>query len=547
LVILTDRDTRRHGAAEAAINLRHVESASFREAGLRTIMSAEDLEFRDGRDRQRLVVKGVPSYAIFSTDPQGMVSTWNLGAEGIFGYTQAEVVGQDVGIIFTPEDRQAGMAEAEMRGAEAEGRATDRRWHVKKDGRRFWADGVVIPLQDDSGQPRGYLKILRDMTEQRDLEEALRSRTAELERADESRNEFLAMLAHELRNPLAAVRNAVTVVNRSGTREDIDWAMTVIDRQVRNFAHLIDDLLDVARITQGKIRLKKQFLDAAPIVHHAAEAVRPLMEERGHEFRVVFGSTGLVVEADPTRLEEILVNLLSNAAKYTPVGGHIQLTAGVEDGQVVFVVKDDGVGIAPELLPRVFDLFAQGDRSLARAEGGLGIGLTVVRALAELHGGLASARSEGVGRGSEFIVRLPVAKPPETPRAAPVAVAPIAERPSRILVVDDNVDTAIGLSRLLRRSGFDPRPVHSGDQAIDEARKFRPEVVLLDIGLPGMDGFQVATALRREEHGREALLIAISGYSDDETQRRAKEAQFDHVLVKPIDYDALTNLLTSPR
>ena len=233
---------------------------------------------------------------------------------------------------------------------------------------------------------------------------------AKLADADRHKNEFLAMLAHELRNPLAAIRNAVEVAARSGTKEDLEWSRDVTARQVGNFAHLIDDLLDVSRITEGKIQLRKELIDAAPVIRHAVEAVRPLVEERKHELLLSFTSTDLRLEADPTRLEQILVNLLTNAAKYTPSGGRIQLIAGVEGDEVVFRVRDNGVGIPPELLPRMFDLFAQGDRSLARSEGGLGIGLTLVRSLAELHGGTVTATSDGPGKGSEFVVRLPAAE-----------------------------------------------------------------------------------------------------------------------------------------
>src|SRR4051794_26180350 len=369
-----------------------------------------EVELRDSRERYRLILESATSYAIFTTDMQGMVTTWNPGAEITFGYTEAEILGQDARIIFTPGDREAGAAEVEMRTAEAEGRALDERWHLRKGGERFWANGLVMPLKDDADQTRGFLKILRDMSQQRELEESLRRRSADLEEADTHKNEFLAMLAHELRNPLAAVRNALTLAARSGTTEDIQWSLDVINRQVLNFGILIDDLLDVSRITQGKIQLHKELLDAARIVHQSVETVKPLIDERKHELILSFTSTGLRLDADPTRIEQILVNVLTNAAKYTPAGGRIQVTAGTEDGEVVFRVRDNGVGIAPALLPRLFELFTQADRTLARSEGGLGIGLTVARSLAEMHGGTITASSEGPGQGSEFVLRLPVAE-----------------------------------------------------------------------------------------------------------------------------------------
>jgi PAS domain S-box-containing protein len=496
----------------------------------------------DSRQRYRLIVESATSYAIFTTDMRGMVTSWNPGAVNIFGYTEDEILGEDIRVVFTPEDREVGQADIEMRVAEADGRALDERWHVRKNGERFWANGLVMPLRDDSERTCGFLKILRDMSEQRELEESLRKRTRDLERVDASRNEFLAMLAHELRNPLAAIRNAVAVVVHSGTKENVDWGMSVIDRQVRNFTHLIDDLLDVARITQGKIQLKREVLDASPLVHHAAEAVMPLMQERGHDFSVTFNAATLWVYADPTRLEEILVNLLSNAAKYTQIGGQIQLAAGVEGKHVIFRVRDNGVGIAPEILPTVFDLFTQADRSLARSEGGLGIGLTVVRTLTEMHGGRVSALSEGLGKGSEFVVRLPLV---EGEGPASVDAASTSEKSSlgRVLVVDDSVDTATGLEMLLKLVGHDTRIAHSGAEAIATARTFRPDVVLLDIGLPGMDGFQVCAAMRREEGVKDAYLVAISGYGDEDARRRSAEAGFDQHMTKPIDFEAIEALL----
>ena len=358
-----------------------------------------EVELNDSRERYRLIVDSATSYAIFTTDMAGMVTTWNPGSRIIFGYDETEILGQDIRVIFTPEDRTAGVADTEMRVAEAEGRALDERWHLRKNGERFWANGLVMPLKDDTDQTRGFLKILRDMSEQQKLEESLRERSAALEKADANKNEFLAMLAHELRNPLAAIRNAVAVAGLSDSREDLAWCHEIISRQVLNFGILIDDLLDVARLTQGKIQLRKELIEATRVIHQACETVRPLISERNHALVFSFTASGLYVDADPTRLEQILINLLTNAAKYTPPGGRIELIAGFETNEVIIRVRDNGMGISPEMLPRLFDLFAQADRSLARSEGGLGIGLTVAKTLTELHGGTISATSEGPGNG----------------------------------------------------------------------------------------------------------------------------------------------------
>ena len=378
----------------------------------------------------------------------------------------------------------------------------------------------------------------------------------ELREKDQRKDEFLAMLAHELRNPLAAIRNAVALgSDQEAKAEEIEWSMEVINRQMRQLSRLIDDLLDVSRITQGKVQLRREPLDAARVLQSAVDTVQPLMEERQHELTVSFRPGTLHLEADPTRLEQIIVNLLSNAARYTEKGGEISLRSKVEDGQVVIRVKDNGMGIPPDKLPLMFDLFTQGNRSLARSEGGLGIGLTIVRSLAELHGGSVTAHSEGSGQGSEFVVRLPAiaaakgssAAPAWTGKARAAAVKPAAVRPAaaahRVLVVDDNADSAHGTAKILTRQGHDVRIVYDGPSALEAAREHRPRYVLLDIGLPGMDGYEVATRLRQEETLKDATLIAVSGYGQDSDRRRSREAGFDQHLVKPVDPEELLALL----
>jgi CheY-like chemotaxis protein/two-component sensor histidine kinase len=303
--------------------------------------------------------------------------------------------------------------------------------------------------------------------------------------------------------------------------------------------------LDVSRITRGKIGLRKERLDLSPVVSSAVEMVRPLIEERKHEITVSLAPGALRLEADPLRLEQILVNLLTNAAKYTDAGGRLWLSVGHERDQILITVRDSGVGIAAELLPRMFDLFAQGDRSIARSEGGLGIGLTLVQKLTEMHGGTVTATSEGPGKGSAFEVRLPALGDDPSHPLRPAARRPyVARQRSRMLVVDDNVDTARGLAKLLRLLGHDVQVAFDGPGAIELARAYRPEIVLLDIGLPGMDGYQVVKQLRQEGCCRDSLIIAASGYGQVEDRRRSQEAGFDHHLVKPVDYDALMSLLS---
>ena len=346
---------------------------------------------------------------------------------------------------------------------------------------------------------------IRDITDRKRLEEAANRHAEELVEADRRKDEFLAMLGHELRNPLAPIRNALQLVRlgRLETRPEVRDAHDIIERQVENLVRLVDDLLDVGRITSGKIQLQKERIDLAAVVARAVEGARPLIDARRHTLEVNLPEVPVPVEADPVRLAQVLWNLLNNAAKYTPDGGRITLT--VERGdEAVVRVRDTGMGIAPEMLPRVFDLFTQVERTLDRAEGGLGIGLTLVRRLTEMHGGTVAAPSEGQGQGSEFVVRLPVL-PDEAPAAGPGKpaaeerrVAPASGR--RILVVDDNRDSAESLAMLLRLFGNDVRTAQDGRLALEVAAAYRPDVVLLDIGLPGLDGLEVCRRLRR---GRE--------------------------------------------
>ena len=370
----------------------------------------------------------------------------------------------------------------------------------------------------------------------------------ELRGNDQRKDEFLAMLAHELRNPLAAISNATKLLSRTGFGEHGEWSLEIITRQMRHLTRLIDDLLDVSRISRGKIELRRDLIDATPILDSASATVRALVEERKHTLEIAIDRGNLWLSADPTRLEQVVVNLLNNAAKYSENSGKIRLEARTEAGQVVIRVTDQGVGIPSDKLPRMFELFAQGDRSLARSEGGLGIGLTVVKKLVELHGGTIQARSDGLGRGSEFTIQIPAATPPDAANRAGAAATPAAAeaRKARILVVDDNVDTARGMARLLKLIGHSIATAHSGPEAIEAARRHRPEVVLLDIGLPGMSGYEVAAQLRREASCQGALIIAVSGYGQDEDRRRSRAAGFDHHLIKPLDHDALLALLAGP-
>jgi PAS domain S-box-containing protein len=668
-------------------------------------------ELRSKTERLNLLVENIKDYAVVIFDPEGLILEWQGGAERITGYAQDEAIGQRAGLLFTPQDLEIGLPQLEMSKAAETGRAEDKRWHLKKDGTRFYADGVMTALYTEDGKLRGFGKVFKDATADKLDEESTRRRAMKLQKLagislrisaaqdidsvmsivteearhligahqsvtgftvdanwtqainhvslsekyadwqsydaspdgsgiyslvcrlnrpmrmtqaeleqhpawknfggapenhppmrgwlaapltardggnlgliqlsdkfegefteedeailvqlaqlssvaianarlyqelrvnDEKKNEFLAMLAHELRNPLAAIANAVKLAATTSDQSHMDWSMGVITRQMIHLSRLIDDLMDVSRITRGKIELRRDVMDLTPILKSAAATVMTLVEERKHSLQLDIEGETLWADVDPTRLEQVVVNLLNNAAKYSDNAGHILLSARGEGSEIVVSIKDKGVGIPPDKLPEMFELFAQGDRSLARSEGGLGIGLTVVKKLVEMHGGIIVAKSDGPGKGSEFTIRLPaVAKPregssdPSSPEARKIKMA-------RILVVDDNVDTARGMARLLKILGHEVATAHNGFEAIHLARSTSPDFILLDIGLPGMSGYEVAAQLRREECCRGAVIVAVSGYGQEEDRRRSKQAGFDFHLVKPLDHDALLALL----
>jgi signal transduction histidine kinase/CheY-like chemotaxis protein len=386
------------------------------------------------------------------------------------------------------------------------------------------------------------------------LERRISERTMELARANEAlceadrrKDDFLAMLAHELRNPLAPVRNALQLLKMPGLgAEDARRARDMMDRQVRHMVRLVDDLLEVSRILRGKIELRKERVDLATVVARAVETAQPTIDAQGQELHVSMPEEPIPLEADLVRLAQVFCNLLVNAAKYTNKAGRIWLMAERSGGEAVIRVRDSGIGIAPELLPRIFDLFIQADRSLARTQGGLGLGLTLVRRLVQMHGGSVTATSPGVGQGSEFMVRLP-ALAEGVPEESAGAEEPVraAEVRRRVLVVDDNVDAAESTAVLLRFSGHEIAVAHDGHAALQAVRDFRPEIVLLDIGLPGMSGYDVARALRALPECRGMVLAAVTGYGQEEDRRRSREAGFDYHLTKPLAPSALAEVIVS--
>ena len=491
--------------------------------------------------------------AIVSKTLEGIIRSWNRAAERLFGYTAEEAVGQPITLIIPPErvQEEQEILEKLRCGERIDHFETVR---VAKSGRRIDVALTISPICDANGVIVGASKIARDISERKASEQAQQRTIGELRRAEEAlrdadrrKDEFLAVLAHELRNPLAPIRYAVAMA-RKATRPDTERlrAQAIIERQVEHMGRLLDDLLDVSRITRGTLILRRSTVELAAVVAAAQESARPLIESRGHTLLVQLPAETLRLVADPVRLAQVLANLLINAAKYTDSGGRIELEARRKGGELVIAVRDNGIGICAEMMPRVFNLFAQASPALERSEGGLGIGLALVRGLLELHGGNVSAHSGGVGHGSEFLVRLPIGSPGDMAGAYETsAPAHTGAKPLRILVADDNRDSAETCAALLEASGHEVSVAHTGREAFDLACRIEPDALLLDIGMPELNGYQLAQRIRGTSWGRRATLIAISGWGQEQDKRRARAAGFDQHLTKPIDPNGMEALLQS--
>ena len=455
-------------------------------------------------------------------DRDGLIVRCNRAVESILGCGAADLIGR----------RLVDMIDASTTAGDQ--RIGDR-----------WFQQSCNPTFDD-GSEVGSVCVFTEVTDRHRLEDELRGRAEALVEDDRRKDEFLAMLAHELRNPLGPILNAFEVIRIGGLGPDeVTNIRQVAERQARHLARLVDDLLDVSRITTSKIQLRREPVDLVAVITRVVEAVRSTVESHRHRFIVELESAPLPLIGDPTRLDQIFTNLINNAAKYTEPGGTITLRASRIGETARVAVVDTGIGIPAEMLPKVFDLFTQVDHALDRSQGGLGIGLTLVQRLVELHGGTVVVRSEGAGRGSEFIVELPLS---DSVRAAVTARKPLrtVTDPRKILVVDDQVDAASVLARLLRARGHQARATGDGASALEAIGADRPEVVLLDIGLPGMNGYEIARRIRSEPGNDLILLVALTGYGQDADIRLAREAGFDHHLVKPTDLEAIEALFDLP-
>ena len=408
-------------------------------------------------------------------------------------------------------------------------------------GRRIY-DYIFAPVLGPNGEVVAVAGTTRDITERQSAEQAIREQAERLAQSDRAKDEFLATLSHELRNPLAPLRNSLSLLLRMPNDERTQPIHAMMERQVNHLVRLVDDLLEVSRISRGAFSLRNERVELASVVRNAVETCEPLIEAARHELHIDLPDERLWLNGDPVRLAQILANVLNNAVKYTRDGGHIALRARREGDEVVIAISDDGAGIEAADLPRIFQMFSRGDRDHGGSEGGLGIGLALARRLAHMHNGSLDARSEGLGKGSEFVVRLPLAAAAFQTAAAPERDDSDLQR-ARVLVVDDNYDAADSLSMVLEVLGADVRVAHDGFEALDAFAAYAPSVVLLDIGMPGMNGYEVARAIRSRFPESAACLVALTGWGQDDDRQRARDAGFDHHLVKPVDLDVLQDLL----
>ena len=492
---------------------------------------------RDSETRFRFLSEAIPSIVWIAT-PDGTVTYVNRRGLDYYGITEQERVRGGAGYVLHPDDRERCVTEWQRHlreGRDFEIEARSRR----HDGAYRWFITRAVPFRNAHGTILSWFGITIDVHEQKEMQEALKQ-------ADRRKDEFLATLAHELRNPLAPIRNALHIMRlRANDAPTVEQARMIMERQLGQMVRLVDDLLDVGRITRGKLELRKERVELASVVKNAVDTTRPLIEGAGHELTISLPAQPIHLDADPVRLAQVLANLLNNAAKYMDRGGRIWLSAGRSDREVVLTVRDAGIGIPPEALPTIFDMFMQVEDSLEKSRGGLGIGLTLAKQLVELHGGAIEARSGGPGQGSEFTVRMPA-----VPALAAVAavrddeLGPDIPVRFRILVADDNLDAAESLGMMLRLMGNDVRTVRDGLQALEEAATFRPDLALLDIGMPRLNGYDTARRIREQRWGQEIVLVALTGWGQEEDKRKAAEAGFDRHFTKPVNPSELAALMT---
>ncbi|MEP0810874.1 ATP-binding protein [Coleofasciculus sp. FACHB-SPT9] len=528
---------------------------------------------RLNEERFLMLLENMKDYAIFFLDPDGRVIKWGAGAESILGYQEAEILGKSGSIIFTPEDRDRGEDRKERVKALTEGRAENERWHVRKDGSRFWGSGIVTSLRDESGQVQGLAKIMRDFTERKQAEE---ERTRLLARAQEARtqaesanrmkDEFLATLSHELRSPLNAMLGWTSLLRtRKFDAATTARAIETIERNAKAQARLIEDLLDVSRIIRGQLRLTVRPLELIPVIESAINTVRPAADAKNIQVHLLLDTFVGSISGDPDRLQQIIWNLLTNAIKFTPEGGRVQVYLRGDRSHAEISVRDTGEGISPDFLPYVFDRFRQADNSITRSYTGLGLGLAIVRHLVELHGGTVRAESPGEGQGSTFIVKLPllnsagVKKRTEeeeslcssqssalNPQESPPTLWESPLDGLQILVVDDEADARELLKSILEQYGAEAIAAASAEEAIGTIQQSKPDLLISDIGMPNEDGYSLIRRVRALEAEKGQIpSVALTAYVRVDDQKAALSAGFQSHVAKPIDPTELIAVVAS--
>lgn len=515
-------------------------------AYLRDITDRKEAEerLRESDARLRFIMDSMPQ-KVFTAKPNGDVDYFNPEWTNFTGLTFEQIEGWGWKQFIHPDDYDETFGLWMHSVDTGETYLQEHRFR-RADGKYRWHLSGARALLDGDGKAIMWVGSNTDIHEQKKTADELRQLAADLSETDRRKTEFLAMLAHELRNPLAPIRNALEIMRLTSRDPETSEASKMMERQVGQLVRLVDDLLDVSRISRGKIELRTARIELASSVNHAVEAARPSCESGGIELGVTLPGRPVYLNGDPTRLSQIVGNLLNNACKFTDRGGRIDLIVERENEQAVIRVRDTGIGIAKSQIPYVFDMFVQADTSLERSTSGLGIGLTLVKNLAELHNGTVEAQSEGLGHGSEFVVRLPTLNEPQ---AAQIKYEPAVKEAAvlkrRILVVDDNVDSAESLAMLMKIAGHEVQMAHDGLEAVSASLAFKPDVVLLDIGLPKLNGYEVARRIREQPSGSEIVLIALTGWGQEEDRRKSKESGFNAHIVKPVDHPELKKILDS--
>ena len=485
----------------------------------------------------RMILENSREFAIFSTDLDRRITVWNVGAQALLGYTEDEVRGQPADIIFTEEDRAAGVPQGESSQALEHGRVADDRYHQRKDGSRFWASGAMMLMRDAQGQARGFVKILRDQTAERQALEDQREARIALEAADRAKDRFLAVLSHELRNPLASISAAAQMLDAERDSVSAE-AAELIRRQSAAMSLLLDDMLDVSRLRLGRLSLHRRPTSLLGIIEGAIQASRLIIEASSHTFEVRLPARDIEVDADPNRLAQVVSNLLANATKYTPNGGKITFDVRLEGSEAVVEVSDNGIGIKAEEVERLFDMFTQAPDALGRSGVGLGIGLTLSRNILDMHGGWIRAASAGPGHGSRFSFGIPALRelPVGMTHGAVSMIQPAgAFTDFLILLADDNQDAVWAVAQLLQQQGFRTLKALDGPSSLAMAEEHHPQVMLVDIGMPGLSGHEVARRVRQRPWAAGVLLIALTGWGQEQDVRASMEAGFDLHLTKPVD------------